>query len=104
MNTNLSGTVKMTAIAEEDLDSVVFELFPSYTINTILFNLDTAKYSWRKTGIHCKVDVKKGEKFTFDKYLRAIDLQRDGKLKQGASEFLYCIKPKYFMRIINEIP
>ncbi len=64
MNTNLEGTVKMTGIAKENLDTVVFELFPSYTINSILFNQNTAKYSWRKTGIHCKVNVKKGEKFT----------------------------------------
>ena len=64
MNTNLAGTVKMIGIAKVDLDTVVYELFPSYTINSILFNQDTAKYSWRKTGIHCKINVKKGEKFT----------------------------------------
>ena len=64
MNTNLAGTVTMIGIAKVDLDTVVYELFPSYTINSILFNQDTAKYSWRKTGIHCKVNVKKGEKFT----------------------------------------
>ena len=64
MNTNLAGTVKMTAIANENIDTVIFELFPSYTINTLLVNQNTAQYSWRETGIHCKVNVKKGEKFT----------------------------------------
>ncbi len=64
MNTNLAGTVKMTAIANENIDTVIFELFPSYIINTLLVNQNTAQYSWRETGIHCKVNVKKGEKFT----------------------------------------
>jgi aminopeptidase N len=64
MNTNLSGEVQMTATALTDLDSVILELFPSYTINYILFNTDTAKYNWRNTGIHCKVNLKKGESFT----------------------------------------
>ena len=64
MNTNLAGTVKMTAIANENIDTVIFELFPSYTINTLLVNQNTAQYSWRETGIHCKVNVKIGEKFT----------------------------------------
>ena len=62
MNTNLSGIVKMTGIAKENLDTIVFELFPSYTINSILFNQNTTKYSRRNTGIHCQVNVKKGEK------------------------------------------
>jgi aminopeptidase N len=64
MNTNLVGTVKMTAIANENIDTVIFELFPSYTIDTLLVNQNTALFSWRETGIHCKVNVKKGEKFT----------------------------------------
>ncbi len=64
MNTNLAGTVTMIGIAKVDLDTVVYELFPSYTINSILYNQNTAQYSWRETGIHCKVNVKKGEKFT----------------------------------------
>ena len=64
MNTNLAGTVTMIGIAKVDLDTVVYELFPSYTINSILFNQNTAQYSWRETAIHCKVNVKKGEKFT----------------------------------------
>ncbi len=64
MNTNLSGRVQMSAIANQDLDTVVFELFPSYKINYILINQDTANYSWRNTGVHCRVNVKKGEKFT----------------------------------------
>ncbi len=63
-NTNLKGIVKMTAIANENLDSVVFELFPSYTIKYILIDSDTAKYSWRNTGIHCKTNIKKGQTFT----------------------------------------
>ena len=64
MNTNLSGIVQMTAIANEELDTIVFELFPSYSINYILINQDTANYSWRNTGIHCKVNLKKGDNFT----------------------------------------
>ncbi len=64
MNTNLSGSVKMTAIATQDIDTIVFELFPSYTINYVLINQEIANYSWRNTGVHCKVNLKKGEKFT----------------------------------------
>jgi len=64
MNTNLAGTVQMTAIAKENLDTVIFELFPSYTIDSLKINQVTATYSWRKTAIHCKVNVQKGEKFT----------------------------------------
>lgn len=64
MNTNLEGIVKMTAIAKDDVDSVVFELFPSFDVKYLLINQDTAKYNWRNTGIHCKANLKKGEKFT----------------------------------------
>lgn len=63
MNTNLEGSVKMSAIANEDLDTVVFELFPTYSIDYLLFNLDTVKFARRNTGIHCDVNLKKGEQF-----------------------------------------
>ena len=47
--------------------------------------------------------LKNGEKFTFQKYIRALELLKQNKLHYNSGQFIRSVKPKYILRVMNEI-
>ncbi len=77
------------------------------TLENILYFSDPTEMYARKKQFDHDLEVlgikKYEEKFTLNHYLRALKLQKEGKLNHGSSEFLYSIKPKMMIKVMNEI-
>jgi len=77
------------------------------TIKSVAYFSDPTEMYARKKEFDYDLErlgVKKyGEEFTIMHYLKAIKLQKDGKLSSGSMEFIYSIKPEKILKIMNEI-
>lgn len=62
-STALSGTVEIHGTANETLDSVLFELFPSFTVSEIRLDNAPVTYNWNNTAIKVPVNLNTGEAF-----------------------------------------
>jgi aminopeptidase N len=63
-STYLSGTVEMHATARENLDSALYELFPSFTITEIRVNGIPVEYTRTASAIKVPVNALAGDIFT----------------------------------------
>ncbi len=63
LSTNVSGTVEIHATAKENLDSALFELFSSFTINAIAVNGNQVNYSRNSSAIKVPVNALTGANF-----------------------------------------
>ena len=74
--------------------------------NVQYFSDPTEMYARKKVFDHDLeiLGVKKyEEKFTMEHYLKVLNLQKEGKLSSGSNQFLYSVKPKMIIKIMNEI-
>ena len=65
-STYLTGTVEMQAKARVNLDSALFELFPTFTITEIRVNGLPVSYSRSQSALKVPVNVSIGENFTIE--------------------------------------
>ncbi|MGV3630414.1 MAG: M1 family aminopeptidase [Bacteroidota bacterium] len=63
LSTDLSGTAEIHGEARETLDSVLFELFDSFTISEIRFNGVPVSYGRQLSAIKVPVNLQAGESF-----------------------------------------
>ena len=63
LSTYIDGTVEIHGTARENLDSVLFELFDSFTINEILLNGTPTVYSRVQSAIKVPVNLTTGQPF-----------------------------------------
>lgn len=72
----------------------------------LYFSNPTEMYARKKQFDHDLEDLKikkYKEKFTIKHYLEALELKRQDKLPRGSLEFLWSVKPKFIIKIMNEI-
>jgi aminopeptidase N len=63
LNTSVSGTAEIHATANENLDSALFELFPTFTISEIRVNGTPITYSRVNSAIKAPVNTNAGDAF-----------------------------------------
>ena len=66
MSTDLSGTVRMDAIAKQPLDSALYELFSGFTITEIRVNGNAVDYSRNNSAIKVPVNAAQNENFSIE--------------------------------------
>lgn len=62
-STNVAGSSEMQATARENLDSALLELFPSFTIDSILVNGNNVGYNWQNTALKVPVNAAQNSSF-----------------------------------------
>lgn len=62
-STSVAGSSEMQASARENLDSALLELFPSFTIDSILVNGNSVGYTWNNTALKIPVNASQNTAF-----------------------------------------